>query len=92
MQNTLDRVVKLHNERHVMIRTLELWAHTEKAGYKPEVVQAFSFRPKFLSSDEKKELLRTLGDRSDCDTHYNCVIIDGEPKEIPMIQRPETTI
>jgi hypothetical protein len=86
-----DKVVKLHNEQSVLLRTLKLWEHTEEAGFAPEEVQAFSFRPKFLSPKEKKELLRTMGDRSDCETHFNCVIIDGETKEIPLIRRPEVS-
>ena len=91
MQSPLDKVVKMHNERTVLVRTLELWAHTEKAGFTPEEVQAFSFRPVFLSQDEKKLLRRTMGDRTDCNTHFNCVIINGEPNEIPLIERPEVS-
>ena len=90
----LNSLEAKERERLYLIQVLRLWDVAKEAGYDASEVKAFSFRPKFLNKEEKREyrrkypmdnsLLKVAVD------YHNCVRLHtGELKPIPLTKRPK---
>lgn len=80
-------------EQRYYVELLELWSHAKAAGYSHEVVRAFTFRPEFLTKEEKVKEARAKrrGVRLYSDlTHHNALRLkDDSIVPIPLVGRPE---
>ena len=88
----INRLRVLGAERDYLLDALELWEIARVAGYEPKDVKAFSFRPEFLTFDEKRENTRRSRFRQpimEQSKFHNCVrLVTGELKPIPLTKRP----
>lgn len=81
-------------ERDYLLDVLALWGVAKQAGYEPEEVKAFSFRPEFLTFEQKKESRQHYRlhrrDKYGDSEYHNCVRLHtGELKPIPITKRPK---
>ena len=90
--DTINRLREKGAERDYLLDVLELWEVARVAGYEPEDVKAFSFRPEFMMHDEKRknnQLSRFRQPMMDQSKFHNCVrLVSGELKPIPLTKRP----
>ena len=85
----LDTIEAKQSEIRYLTAVLALWRHAAKAGYTEDEVEAFTFRARFLSREDRKTLGRPLHGDYPNPTHHNCVRLrDGSLKEIPLYPRP----
>lgn len=99
MASTLDIIERIEShmaERQYLLDCLKVWDAAKQAGYSPDEVRAFSFRPEFLGKDEKLANRRHRqrhgsykADPYRQDIWHNCVrLTTGELKPIPLVKRP----
>ena len=79
-------------EQKYYAEVLELWAHAAAAGYSHEDVRAFTFRPEFLTKEEKVKEARDRRQgvrRYTSLTHHNALRLkDDSIVQIPLVARP----
>lgn len=87
----IDKIREHGTERDYLLDILELWEVALVAGYEPEYVQAFSFRPEFLTTGERRtnSTRATYRPVIEQSKFHNCVrLVSGELKPIPLTKRP----
>jgi hypothetical protein len=94
MDNVLASMAEKGRERDYLLQVLGLWGWVAKTlGYTPEQVKAFSFRPEFLTREERRADIRRKN-RGIAPLYtqalwHNCVRLHtGELKPMPLIKRP----
>ena len=86
---------KKDQERGCLIDILELWDVAKRAGYDSSDIKSFSFRPQFVTGNDRRRLTITgdLHPSQRPDQHWhNCVRLhNGDLKSIPLTPRPTQT-
>jgi hypothetical protein len=90
--NTAMILEKLTAERDILLEQLACWAHVKEAGYEPEQVKAFTFRPEFRTKEEikadRKVRPNTPENRMNGKKFFNCVrLVNDELAPIPTWKR-----
>lgn len=93
VQTRLESLERLGEERAFLLKVLGLWEHAKEAGYTSEEIRAFTFRPEWLTKEQKRENQRRASRRSApayCDKNWHNALRlkSGDLVKIPGIARP----
>lgn len=81
-------------EQCYLLDILDLWAVAKEAGFESQDVKSFTFRPEFMTPEQKQEDRESHRkhryDKYNSSNWHNCVRLkDGTLKSIPMTKRPK---
>ena len=100
MGSTTDIIKRMeawNAERQYLLDCLKVWDAASEAGYSSDEVKAFSFRPEFLTKEQRRENFnhrrgRPAGYKTEPyrqDIWHNCArLTNGDLVPIPIVKRP----
>ena len=89
MKTEIGRIKKLNEERIYLLEVLELWAHAKNdISKEPHEIKAFTFRPEFLTDEQKRENGRKKIRYNDKNWHNAVRLHNGKLIKMSGIKRP----
>jgi len=89
IQRTLTKIEALREQQRFDLEVLGLWAHAEEfTGHTHETIRAFTFRPDFLTKEQKREMRTHPKKYTDKNWHNAIRLKDETLIPMPGIPRP----